>query len=300
VLCTDGNDNDNDGLVDCEDPECFSFFLASGSNSCELCGDGLSFGDVVLGYESGCPISDSDVTGALGVNDFVTGTDDRPAYVFLGDGGFIEVGFTNNLLTNSGNSEADLWVFEVGPLVEATYVLLRPFDTYTKNILLEKGISQSGNYFEFGLIAGSTSFIDIDTVVGGFSLGDLKFDAVRLVDLAGDNDICDPTNIGPGADIDAICAITSTAMISPPIISSADSSLESNFTVFPNPTSNYIHWSNKELSFSFVQVFSLSGKKVHSAQPSNSKLYLGDLKPGIYLVNFISANTTVSRRVVVQ
>jgi len=154
LLCADGIDNDNNGFTDCEDPSCLNLLLPPDLNGCEVCGDGASFGDIVIAYNSGCPISDDDTSGALGINDFVTGTDDRPAYVFLGDGGYIRIGFTDNLLSNSGNTDHDLWVFEV-------------------------------------------------------AFGELKFNEVKLTDVKGDNDICDPTNIGPGADIDAICALTS-------------------------------------------------------------------------------------------
>ena len=42
----------------------------------------------------------------------------------LGDGGTLIVEFVDNRLTGSGNSAFDLWIFEVGPDIEDTFVAI--------------------------------------------------------------------------------------------------------------------------------------------------------------------------------
>ncbi len=46
----------------------------------------------------------------------------EPHYVSLGVGGNIVIKFVDNVLTGSGDSSDDLWVFEIGPAAEDTFV----------------------------------------------------------------------------------------------------------------------------------------------------------------------------------
>lgn len=110
------------------------------------------------------------------------------SFVSLGSGGSIVLRFDDNLLTGSGSSALDLWVFEVGPNIEDTFV----------------DISTDGlTWFSVGAVFGSTAGIDIDAF--GFTTADL-FRYVRLTD--------DPNEGGGGsggtvgADIDAVGAIS--------------------------------------------------------------------------------------------
>ena len=103
-----------------------------------------SFADAVVAYAPDLqyPLR-SDVKNpgeALGPPDDVTGI---PAeYVSLGNGGSLTLRFVNNALTGSGNANKDLWIFEIGPLVEDTSV----------------AISRDGvAWIEVGTVAGSTS-----------------------------------------------------------------------------------------------------------------------------------------------
>ena len=59
---------------------------------------------------------------ALGAPDFDDNETNGIDYVSLGRGGSIVLRFTNNSLTGSGNSANDLWIFEIGPAVEDTFV----------------------------------------------------------------------------------------------------------------------------------------------------------------------------------
>lgn len=201
ILCSDGIDNDNNGLLDCEEQSCITL----SNNACSICGDGISFADTVLEYTSGCPLSDPFPQGALGLSDYDGSTIDSPTFTFLGQGGSLKLGFTNNLLSNSGDSQEDLWVFEVGPVVESCDIGLRPSDVFTETQLQLSGILDlnADGYYDFGTISGSTSSIDIDLVLQGYSAGELKFDAIEIKDVFDGS--CN--SAAPGADIDAVCAI---------------------------------------------------------------------------------------------
>jgi hypothetical protein len=108
-------------------------------------------------------------------------------YVSLGDGGNIVLQFTNNALTGSGTSDFDLWIFEIGPDVEDTFV----------------DISKDGTtWFQVGKVFGATSGINIDAF--GWGVAD-QFFYVRLTD---DTNEGQQTGSTVGADIDAVGAIS--------------------------------------------------------------------------------------------
>ncbi len=203
LLCSDGIDNDGDGLIDCDDDECVSI----PNFGCATCTTGLSFADVVIDYQSGCPAIDQNPEGAIGVADYWGNNFDEPEFVFLGEGGFIKLGFTDNLISNSGDNQDDVFVFEVGPAVESTMISLRPQNAFTENQLIMNGIPDTnGDGFYFiSDIGGATSALDIDAILTGYPSGSLLFDAIELMDV--DDMPCTPNT--PGADIDAVCAIYS-------------------------------------------------------------------------------------------
>ncbi|WP_372987507.1 PEP-CTERM sorting domain-containing protein [Marinobacter sp.] len=168
----------------------------------------VSFADEVLDYDpsySGEAVPTDpnymDPTEALGAPDYSA----PYGSVSLGSGGLIELAFTDNALTNSGDDAYDLHIFEVGPDIEDTFVAIRPtLDTLD---LLGSGYDSNGDgFFEVGSVTGSTSSLDIDAIFSGFTAGSLLFDAVQLID--------DPDKDGQGggtvgADIDAVGAIYS-------------------------------------------------------------------------------------------
>ena len=207
LLCSDGIDNDGDGNIDCMDNECDDL----PNNGCSTCfNDGSSFADVVLSYFNPCNNSfNTDPDAALGVSDYSAVESEE--YVTLGDGGSIALEFSNNILINSGNNSADLWVFEIGPAVESSFVDLRPIPgSGSEAILIAEGIVDSDldGFYEFGVITGSTSSIDIDNFLSEeYAEGALKFDAIRITDVP-DGSCSGRT---PGADIDAVCALFSIA-----------------------------------------------------------------------------------------
>ncbi|KAA1260344.1 BNR/Asp-box repeat protein [Rubripirellula obstinata] len=147
-------------------------------------------------------------TAALGAPDFpVGGGVSDPGTLALGSGGLVELQFDDNLLTNSGQSDPDLRIHEIGQFVERTFVAVRPTgDTLT---LLDPALDTNGDgFFELGIAAGGIAELDIDQVFPGFAEGILQFDAIQLVD--------DPNNGGTGgttvgADIDAVEALSTVS-----------------------------------------------------------------------------------------
>lgn len=116
-------------------------------------------------------------------------------FVSLGDGGSITVRFVDNLLTGSGTNALDLWIFEVGPDVEDTFV----------------EISKDGViYFAVGKVAGATAGIDLDAY--GFGIAD-QFAFVRLTD---DGAADGQSGNTVGADIDAVGAISTVRVVPEP------------------------------------------------------------------------------------
>jgi hypothetical protein len=156
-----------------------------------------SFADSVISYDpafggGAVPAAAfQDTSQALGIPNYPEGTD--PEYVSLGAGGRIVLRFTDNSLTGSGSAALDLWVFEIGPDVEDTFV----------------DISKDGiAWTSVGKVFGATAGIDIDAF--GFGTSDF-FSYVRLTDDIAEGDRSGTT---VGADIDAVGAISSA----PPVI----------------------------------------------------------------------------------
>jgi hypothetical protein len=129
-------------------------------------------------------------TNALGAPNYdgATCTIASCTYASLGDGGSITVEFVDNRLTGSGSSALDLWIFEIGPDVEDTFV----------------AVSKDGvTYTSVGKVFGATAGIDLDAF--GFGVAD-QFRFVRLTD---DGNEGDQSGATVGADIDAVGAISS-------------------------------------------------------------------------------------------
>lgn len=166
---------------------------------------GSSFADEVIAYSivgGGVLAPHADATKALGIPDYAN--DD--GYVSLGAsaGGYLILKFSDNSLTTSGNSDNDLWVFEIGGAVEPTQVF----------------ISQNGvSWIDLGLIQGSTRGIDIDNfTAAGVQIG-AQYSYVKLVEVdpSGAPDSGSPFS---GADIDAVGAISSAPPVATPEVAS--------------------------------------------------------------------------------
>ena len=198
-LCADGIDNDGDGLADCDDPKCQAL---SNNIGCTTCfGDGLSFADEVIEYVQYCSNNIStDPSAALGMPDFTS----SDTHVSLGTG-YIKLGFTNNTLVNSGDSEPDLHVFEVGPRVEGSFIELRPVNAATELLCIAAGLldTDSDGFYEFGQIGGSLASVDVDAFFDNLPPQSVYFNAIKITDAIGS---CSTST--PGPDIDAVCVLS--------------------------------------------------------------------------------------------
>jgi hypothetical protein len=160
-----------------------------------------SFADAVVSYDfadSGLTDPHQHSENALGVPDY-DGVNSCPSgeacsFASLGRGGSITLQFLDNFLTGSGDAEYDLWIFEVGPDVEDTFVEIS---------------KDNVEWFEVGKVFGATAGIDLDDF--GFGLTDF-FSFVRLTDDPLEGGLFGATS---GADIDAVGAISSYAIPEP-------------------------------------------------------------------------------------
>jgi PEP-CTERM motif len=158
-----------------------------------------SFADTVTSYDlpgaGDAPNAANSVSShALGAPDYVSGgaCSSGPSCTFasLGNGGSITVKFTDNYLTGGGNSNFDLYVFEVGPAVEA----------------MDVEVSKDGsNWIAVGRVAGTIAGVDLDKF--GFGKSD-DFSFVRLTDVYDDSYAAGGGG-SAGADLDAVGAISS-------------------------------------------------------------------------------------------
>ena len=191
---------------------CLTVVLFSGAWAEEFDGvefpDGsASFADAVVSYQVGSgSVSDYAQVpeAALGapLYHLYGNYDDNGdiTYVSLGEGGTLVLKFTDNSLTTSGDDSMDLWIFEVGPAVEATLV----------------SISKDGaNWIDVGRVEGSVSGIDIDAYTQNGVVAGEFYSYVRLTDVASDR-------ATDGADIDAVGAISSGEPVSEECFTQAD------------------------------------------------------------------------------
>jgi outer membrane protein OmpA-like peptidoglycan-associated protein len=149
----------------------------------------LSFADEVMSFEKGKPAAPDDASkpeSLLGPPDYDKKKDAN--YVTLGCTGTVVVRFTDNALVDVQGP--DLYVFEVGPQIEAT----------------DLAISVDGKtWLEVGRISGGTAQVDI----AGKADPAESYSYVRLKDLK--------SGCGskwPGADLDAVGAIGSGLQLS--------------------------------------------------------------------------------------
>ena len=156
-----------------------------------------SFADQIVSFTVGDPAPQTPYQGtfnALGPPNYAgvstCSSQTSCPFVSLGSGGTLVVRFTDNRLTGSGSTADDLYIFEVGPDVESTFVWLSNDDR---------------NWYSVGEIQGSTRGIDIDAY--GFGLS-ASFSYVKLMDDPNQGSR-DPNDPSVGADIDAVGAISS-------------------------------------------------------------------------------------------
>jgi hypothetical protein len=172
----------------------------SSANAAPITIDGItfpqgaaSFADAVVSYAPGPDVGGTyaDPNAALGLPDY----SDPNGAASLGLNGSLVVRFTDNSLTTSGDSTADLHVFEIGASTE----------------FFKVEISKDGStWLSLGNVLGQPTSIDIDAVPG--VMPHALYSWVRLSDVKPSQS---PFPFGE-ADIDAVGAISSGAAIPEP------------------------------------------------------------------------------------
>ena len=152
-------------------PSAHAVFVGNTQGGTDFPQGAVSFADTLVAYTlggGGVTAAHQGAFNAIGLPNYA-GTNSCPSqagctFVSLGDGGSVVLRFDDNKLTGSGDNALDLWVFEVGPDIEDTFV----------------EISKNGlNWSPVGKVFGSTAGIDIDAF--GFGPADL-FGFIRLTD----------------------------------------------------------------------------------------------------------------------
>jgi hypothetical protein len=180
----------------------YAVFIGNSQGGTDFPQGPASFADQLADYspviQNGQPTDfNRQADKALGVPDYLSGggcTSSACTFVSLGDGGSITLRFTDNVLTGSDSSDLDLWIFEVGPDIEDTFVDVS---------------SDGSSWIAVGKVFGSTAGIDVDAYGFGASS---SFAYVRLTD---DGNEGDQTGISAGADIDAVGAISTRIVPEP-------------------------------------------------------------------------------------
>ncbi len=113
----------------------------------------------------------------------------------LGDGGKIVVDF-GQPFSNTGDSGPDVCVDEWG-VADCYYVCFDPADSFTEAALIAAGMTGGPTWYEFSTTWCGDADIDLDALVPGYAVGQLKFDKVMVLD---------DSNGGDGAEVDRVCA----------------------------------------------------------------------------------------------
>lgn len=75
---------------------------------------------------------------------------------------------------------------------------------------------------------------------------------------------------------------------------------ESNFAIFPNPASDFIQLTAPQNSISQIDLYTLTGQFIRSYSNVNEPIMIADLPIGMYFIRFQNANSSYSRRFVIE
>ena len=75
---------------------------------------------------------------------------------------------------------------------------------------------------------------------------------------------------------------------------------ESNFTIFPNPASDFIQFRAPQNSISIIDLYTLTGQFIRSYSNANEPILISDLPMGMYLIRIQNADAIYSRRFVIE
>jgi hypothetical protein len=73
-----------------------------------------------------------------------------------------------------------------------------------------------------------------------------------------------------------------------------------NFSIFPNPASDFIQFKAPQNSISNIDLYTLTGQFIRSYSNANEPIMIRDLPKGMYLIKFQNSNSSYSRKFVVE
>jgi hypothetical protein len=74
----------------------------------------------------------------------------------------------------------------------------------------------------------------------------------------------------------------------------------SNFSIFPNPASDFIQFKAPQNAISQIDLCTLTGQFIRSYSNANEPIMIRDLPIGMYLIKFRNSNTLYSRKFVIE
>jgi hypothetical protein len=74
----------------------------------------------------------------------------------------------------------------------------------------------------------------------------------------------------------------------------------SNFSIFPNPASDFIQFKAPQNAISQIDLCTLTGQFIRSYSKANEPIMIRDLPMGMYLIKFRNSNTIYSRKFVIE
>jgi hypothetical protein len=74
----------------------------------------------------------------------------------------------------------------------------------------------------------------------------------------------------------------------------------SNFSIFPNPASDFIQLKAPQNAISQIDLYTLTGQFIRSYSNVNEPIMIRDLPIGMYLIKFRNSNTLYSRKFVIE
>jgi hypothetical protein len=73
-----------------------------------------------------------------------------------------------------------------------------------------------------------------------------------------------------------------------------------NFTIFPNPASDFIQFKASQNAISKIDLCTLTGQFIRSYSNANEPIIISDLPIGMYLIKFRNSNSSYSRKFVIE
>ena len=174
-------------------------FVASTSHASTIIFHDRAFADTVIDSNLHAPFDNA--SSALGPNDWTSdmvGVNqwDSSIGVELGNQGWLTLGFTDNAFGSSGNSDSDVWIFEIGGVPEELAIEI----SVDGSDWLDVGLAdRQSAAFDYGVGIDIDSFF---TASNGYDTS-TRFTFMRLTDT-GNNTYGGSKS---GADIDAVAAI---------------------------------------------------------------------------------------------